>query len=33
MNKRVLVLDDEQGFREVLRDILVQQGFEVDATP
>jgi CheY-like chemotaxis protein len=33
MSKRILVLDDEPGFRDVMKDVLVEEGYEVEATP
>ena len=33
MAKRILVLDDEPGFRDVMKDVLAEHGYEVEATP
>lgn len=33
MPKKILVLDDEAGFRDVMRDVLAEEGYEVEATP
>ena len=33
MSKRILVIEDEESFREVLEEILVNAGFEVEVSP
>ena len=33
MPKHILVIDDEQGFRDALHDVLVGAGYEVEASP
>ena len=33
MSKRVLIIDDESGFCEVVKDVLDEVGYEVDTPP
>ncbi len=33
MSKRILVIEDEESFRDILEEILVNAGFEVEVSP